>query len=156
MKPVNTLKPKQLNAIRMLATGAPAYQVAEKLEITTMTLWRWQRLPEFERTLQSIAHSGLDELAKKMNIAALTAVEVLQEILCDMRLPAATKIRAAVGALRAMPSVNGALEKSLQHRVADFDPRNRFAGPTFTHDSDGRPCSARTVGADQLPDVVEV
>ncbi len=92
MKPMKTLKPKQLNAIRMLAIGTPAHQVAARLEITTMTLWRWQRLPEFELTLQAIAHSGLDELATKMSVAALTAIEVLQEILCDMRLPAPTKI----------------------------------------------------------------
>ena len=158
MKQVKSLKPKQLNAIRMLATGTPAVQVAERLEITTMTLWRWQRLPEFEHTLHSIAHSGLDELAKKMNVAALTAVEVLQEILCDMRQPTSTRLKAAIGALSVMPSVNGVLEKSLQHRTADFDTRRRFDGPAFTYDADGQPCTFRSSSmvAAEIPEFVEV
>lgn len=32
------LKPRQLTALQLLATGTPANQVAERLEITTMTL----------------------------------------------------------------------------------------------------------------------
>ena len=137
MTPPKALKPKQLNAIKLLATGTPAYQVAERLEITTMTLYRWQRLPEFAQTLTSISHSGLDELATKMNVAALTAVETLQEILCDMGQPAQLRLQAALGVLRATPTVNGMLERSLEHRAADFDTRTRFHGPSFTHGTDG-------------------
>ena len=155
------LKPKQLNAIKLLATGTPAYQVAARLEITTMTLYRWQRLPEFEQTLHSISHSGLDEIATKMNVAALTAVETLQEILCSLNEPTNIRLKAAIGTLRAMPSVNGALEKGLQHRTADFDTRRRFHGPAFTHGSDGRPYpyvyrQHHRANAEVMPMVVEV
>jgi len=135
------LKPKQLNAIRLLAAGTPAYQIAQRLEITTMTLYRWQRLPEFEQTLHSIAYSGLDVIAKKVNVAALTAIETVQEILCSMGEPTNVRLKAAMVALKAMPLVNSALEKSIAHRVADFDTRDRFSGPAFTYGSDGQPCS---------------
>lgn len=138
MSQSKTLKPKQLNAIRLLAAGTPACQVAERLEITTMTLYRWKQLPEFEQTLNAIAYSGLEEVAKKVNIAALTAAETLQEILCDMSHPVEVRMKAALAALKVQPAINGAIEKGLQHRVADFDTRERYSGPVFTYDSAGR------------------
>lgn len=148
------LKPRQLSAIQLLAVGTPAYQVAERLEITTMTLYRWQRLPEFEAKLRNITNSGLEELAKKINIAALTAVETLQDILCDVREPTTIRMKAAIGALNAMPKVNTVLEKSLGHRAADFDLRKRFSGPAFTYDSYGNPCPL--IGAVRSAEPVEV
>lgn len=156
MQQAKTLKPKQLNAIKMLATGIPAYEVAERLQVTTMTLWRWQRLPAFEHTLNSISHSGLDELARKINIAALTAVEVVQECLCDMREPSATRLKAAAIALKAMPGVNSALTNA--HPSADFDTRKRSTGPAFTYDAQGRPCwsGAPSIGSAAIPQAVDV
>jgi len=121
-----SLKPKQLSAVRLLASGAPAYRVAEQLEVSTMTIYRWRRLPEFNAKLHSITNSGLKEIAKKLNATTLTAVETLQEVLCDMTQPAPTRIKAALGVLGVMSSVNGALERSLQHRLADFDLAHRF------------------------------
>lgn len=138
------LKPRQLNAIKLLATGAPAYQVAERLEVSTMTISRWRRLPEFEAQLRSIASSGLEEIAKKMNSTTLTAIETLQEVMCDMTEPVGTRAKVALGVLHAMASVNNALEKSLQHRTADFDPKQRWIDPPFTYDSSGKPYVTRS------------
>jgi hypothetical protein len=156
MEATKALKPKQLNAIKLLATGIPAYEVAARLEVTTMTLWRWQRLPEFEDTLNSVSHSGLDELARKINIAALTAVETIQEIQCDMREPSSTRLKAAAIALRAMPGVNTALTNA--HPSADFDTRKRTTGPAFTYDGQGRPCwsAARSGVSAETPEAVDV
>ncbi len=131
------LKPVQLNAVQMLALGIPAYQVAAKLEVSTMTIYRWQRQPAFEARLGAITSSGLEEIAKKMNATTLTAVETLQEILCDMTQPTTTRMKAALGVLGSMSSVNAALECSLQHRVADFSLLQRFSDQSFTYDSNG-------------------
>ncbi|MDV6341122.1 phBC6A51 family helix-turn-helix protein [Nitrosomonas sp. Is24] len=133
------LKPKQITAIQLLATGTPAYQVAEKLEVTTMTLYRWQKLPEFNSKLNYLANSGLEEIAKKMNATTITAIETLQEVLCDMREPSSVRIKAALGVLNAMASVNGALEKGLKHRVADFDLRERWGDMGYSYDQNGDP-----------------
>lgn len=149
MENVKPLKPRQLSAIQLLAVGTPAYQVAERLEVSTMTIHRWQQLPEFDSKLHSITNSGLEEIAKKMNIAALTAVETLQEILCDMREPTNVRMKAAIGVLNAMPSVNGALEKSLSHRDADFDLRKRWSGPVLTHNGSGNPYPSLRVNSHQ-------
>jgi len=136
MKNDRALKARQLNAVQLLAVGTPAYQVAAKLEVSTMTIYRWQKLPEFEAKLNAIASSGLEEIAKKMNATALTAVETLQEIMCDLREPSSSRMKAAIGVLGAMSSVNSALERSLKHRVADFDLNNRLGDRAFTYDAD--------------------
>ena len=126
MKNKKVLKSKQLSAIKLLAAGTPAYQVAEKLEVSTMTIYRWQQLPEFEFKLQTITASGLEEIAKRLNSTALTAVETLQEVLCDMSLPTALRMKAALGVLNLMPNINGVLEQNFRNGKADFDLRDRW------------------------------
>jgi len=133
---MKTLKPVQLTAISMLAAGTTATQVAARLDISTMTIYRWQRLPEFEARLRTITSSGLEEIAKKMNAATLTAIETLQETMCNMSEPTPVRMKAALGVLNATASVNGMLEKSLRHRVADFDLQERW-GDSFNHSSSG-------------------
>lgn len=148
------LKARQLQALKLIAMGTPANQVAQRLEVSTMTLYRWQRMPEFEAKLRSITSSGLEEVAKKMNAATLTAIETLQETMCDMSEPASTRMKAAMGVLGAMPSVNGILEKNLHHRVGDFDLQQRW-GEGFTFDSSGNPYPT-TGNGDFTPSVIEL
>lgn len=135
-----SLKPVQLTALKLIAMGTPDYQVAERLDVSAMTIYRWKRLPQFESRLNAITSSGLEQIAKTLNAAALTAAETLQEILCDMSQPTATRMKAALGVLNAMGPVNAALEKSLQHRVADFDLAQRYSDQGYTYDSRGKPC----------------
>jgi len=142
MKNVSSLKARQLEAVKLLAVGTPASHVAERLEVSTMTIYRWQRLPEFEAKLTSITSSGLEELARQMNATALTAVENLQSILCDLSLPRPERIKASLGVLNAMAAVNGALERSIRHGVADFDPEQRWHGQGCTYDASEKSCNA--------------
>ncbi|WP_047541379.1 hypothetical protein [Methylotenera versatilis] len=137
MNNVKSLKARQLNAVKLLSLGTPAYLVAAQLEVSTMTVYRWQKLPEFEAKLNSITTSGLEEIAKQMNATTLTAVQTLQEILCDMRLPSNTRLKAALGVLSTTASVNSMLEKSLIHRMADFDLKNQFKNQSISFDSNG-------------------
>ncbi len=129
------LKPRQLSAIQLLAIGTPACRIAEKLDVSEMTLYRWQRLPAFSSKLSSITSSGLTEIAKQLNASALIAIEVLREVMCDMTQPKVIQMKAALGVLHTMASVNAALDKSLQHRQADFDPQERWGNPAFTYDA---------------------
>lgn len=141
MQNVKRLKARQLQAVKLLALGTPASHVAERLEVSAMTIYRWQRQPAFEAKLNSITSSGLEQISKMLNATALTAVETLQEVLCDMSQPTAIRMKAALGVLGVMSSVNGALEKSLQHRVADFDLSQRYSSQGYTYDSNGEPCN---------------
>jgi hypothetical protein len=140
MKNGKSLKPVQLTAIQLLAIGTPASHVAERLEVSAMTIYRWQRLPEFEAKLHAVTSSGLEEIAKKMNATALTAVETLHEVLCDLSQPVPTRMKAALGVLGVMGSVNGALERGLQHRAADFDLKQRWSSLGHTYEATGQTC----------------
>lgn len=137
MNTVRQLKPKQLDAVQLLVIGTPIYQVAAKLEVSTMTLYRWQRLPEFEAMVQSIASSGLEEIAKKMNATTLTAVETLQEVLCNMNEPVNIRLKAAIGVLNNVASINHMLNKTQKYGLSDFDLKNRFNEPAFSYDANG-------------------
>mgnify|MGYP000916687192 FL=1 len=76
-----------------------------------------------------------------MNAATLTAIETLQETMCDMSQPATIRIKAALGVLSATASVNGMLEKGLRHRLADFDLKQRW-GESFTYNGSGEAVGA--------------
>lgn len=139
MKDVKMLKARQLQAIQLLALGTPIVKVAERLDISCMTIWRWQRQPAFEAKLNSITSSGLEQVSKTLNSAALSAAETLQEILCDMTQPVPIRMRAALGVLNAMGPVNAALERGLQHRTADFDLARRFSSQArYTYEAAGQ------------------
>lgn len=142
MDNTKSLKARQLNAVQLLAVGVPAYKVAAQLEVSTMTIYRWQKLPAFEEKLNAITTSGLGEIAKKMNATTLTAVETLQEILCDMTQPTLIRMKAALGVLGSVASVNNMLEKNVKHGVADFDLQQRFSEHAFTFDANGNRFSA--------------
>lgn len=137
-----SLKPVQLLALKLIVLGTPDNQVAARLDVSAMTIHRWKRLPAFEAKLNAITSSGLERIVKMLNITSLTAVETLNEMLNDMSVPATIRMRAALGVLNALPSVNGALEKGLQHRAADFDLKQRWNSQGRTYDERGEPCSA--------------
>ena len=132
-----SLKPRQVLALQLLAAGRPVSEVATVVNVSSMTVFRWKQSPAFRSRLELVTHSGLEELAKKVNATAITAIETLQETLCDMTLPVALRVKASIGVLGAMASVNAALSKRLQDGVADFDLGARFAGPTFSYGADG-------------------
>ena len=132
-----SLKPRQVHALQLLATGTPVNQVAVMLSVSPMTVFRWKHTPAFRSRLELVTNSGLEELTKKVHATALTAVETLQETLCDMTLPVPLRVKAALGVLGAMGSVNAALSRRLQDGAADFELGTRFNGPTFRHDCTG-------------------
>ncbi len=142
MKSGKPLRPVQLSAIRLLAVGTPIVRVAEKLDISCMTIWRWRQSEEFESRLNAVAASGLQEVGKQINRTALVAVEVLQQLLGDLTQPTSVQIKVALGVLNSMPSINAAIDKALLHRAADFDPEQRWnsqAGHTYDQ---REPCNA--------------
>ncbi|MHB8848159.1 MAG: helix-turn-helix domain-containing protein [Burkholderiales bacterium] len=156
MKKAQTLKPRQINALQLLSMGKPVQEVAEILQVSTMTVFRWRKLPEFSSKLNSIATSGLEEIAKKMNGTVITAIETLQEALCDLSLPSPVRIKVAFGVLNAMASVNSTLEKGLKHRVADFDLQQRWSDQPFTYDATGNQITKNSVDPLLTADEIEI
>jgi hypothetical protein len=143
MKSGKGLRPVQLSAIRLLAVGTPIVKVAERLDVSCMTIWRWRtQNPEFESRLNAVAASGLQEVGKQINRTALAAIEVLQGLLGDMTQPTSVQIKVALGVLNSMPSVNAAIDKALLHRAADFDPEQRWDNQVGQTYDQCEPCNA--------------
>jgi hypothetical protein len=120
-----------------------------------MTVFRWKQSPAFRSRLELVANSGLEDLAKKVNATAITAIETLQETLCDMAQPTQLRVKAALGVLGAMSALNAALTRRLQDGAADFELGARFSGAAFSYDSQGREISIPRPKRD-LSDEVEV
>jgi hypothetical protein len=114
--------------------------VAEKLDISCMTIWRWRQSEEFESRLNAVAASGLQEVGKQINQTALVAVAVLQQLLGDMTQPTNVQIKVALGVLNSMPNINAAIDKALLHRAADFDPESVWSSQGCTYNQHGEPC----------------
>lgn len=134
METKKRLKPKQIKAVALLARGESKKYVAETLQITTMTIHRWYRLPEFTDELKAVSTSetGLEATARMLNAAGLTAVETAQEIMCCMSQPVEIRLKAAQVVLRALVPANAAIERGLKHRFVDFNLEDRWGtGNTF-------------------------
>ena len=134
---VTSLKPRQVQALHLLAVGRPASEVAAVVNVSAMTIFRWKQSPAFRSRLERVSNSGLEEIAKKLQALSLTAVETLQESLCDMSLPVHLRAKVALGVLGSLGSVNAVLTKRLPDGAGDFELEHRFKGPALSYDSQG-------------------
>ncbi len=114
MKNVKPLNPRQLHAIKLLAAGTPDYLVAQRIEVSTMTIYRWKRQEVFNQELRRIAYFGLEDFSKKLNESAVTAIETLQEVMNDLREPSTHRSKVALGIINALPKMQEALSRSVQ------------------------------------------
>lgn len=130
-----SLTTKQQIAIRMLAQGESKVNVASRLDVSRITLSRWGKNPHFESQLTSITRSGLEQTAKMLNAASLTAAETLQEILCDTTQPIPIRLKAALGVLNVTPAISSLLKRDA-YQVTDFDLKYRWA-TQYTYNSQG-------------------
>lgn len=103
--------------------------------MSRITLSRWEKNPHFESQLTSITRSGLEQTAKMLNAASLTAAETLQEILCDMTQPVTIRLKAALGVLNVTPAISSSLQRDL-YQASDFDLKHR-GGTQYTYNSQG-------------------
>ena len=117
MKNVKPLHARQLHAIRLLAAGTPDYLVAQRIEVSTMTIYRWKRQDDFNRELRQITYSGLEDFSKKLSDCAVNAIETLHEVMNDLREPSTHRSKVALGVINALPKLQVALAHSARHSV---------------------------------------
>ena len=86
---------KKEEAIAALLTHRTVEEAAKAVGISTNTLLRWQRLPEFEVAYRLARRSMFAQAAARLQQAAGTAVSVLLRVMVDASTPPAAKIRAA-------------------------------------------------------------
>ena len=70
-------------------------KAATALGMSTVTLWRWQRKPEFERQYRQARHDAYSRSLARLQHAGSTAVSTLLQAMEDKDAPAGVRIRAA-------------------------------------------------------------
>ena len=80
VQPMVGLKPKQIAAATMLASGKTGREVAAAIGCTPETLSHWKRAPEFEACLNGLRWEILDAGREALRSAALVAVNGLVEL----------------------------------------------------------------------------
>lgn len=118
MKISNALPPRQMIAIRLLASGLTATAVAEELGISYMTLYRWKQNELFSAELNRATTSYIMEFTEKLNFSAMAAIDTLNEIMNDLREPSTHRGKIALGVLKNLPRIQSALAKT-SYRAAD-------------------------------------
>lgn len=104
---VEPLTPKQRAAIAALVSGQSYGDAARTAGVSERTLRRWRLDPQFAAEIRRADSEQLGEIARVLNGASRTAVDVLITIMTDGRASKALRLRAAV--------------EVLKHRAALFD-----------------------------------
>jgi len=121
MKNVKPLHARQLHAIKLLAAGTPDYLVAQRIEVSTMTIYRWKRQDEFSSELRRITYLGMEDFSKKLNDTTLVAIDTLYEVMNRLDEPSRHRSKVALGVLNALPKIQEALARHVQPHTAPPD-----------------------------------
>ena len=89
------LNPNQLKALDMLADGMTNGQVAGVLKVNRQTVWGWHKRSEFAQELEKRQVMRRNVLQKAINDKAMSAVDVLEEVMLDDTAKHADRLRAA-------------------------------------------------------------
>ena len=89
------LNPNQLKALDMLADGVPKGKVASILRVNRTTVYGWYKRDDFLDELQRRKHMNVNVLQKAINDKAMTAVQVLEDVMMDVEAKPSDRIRAA-------------------------------------------------------------
>ncbi|KOP27283.1 hypothetical protein AMR41_05805 [Hapalosiphon sp. MRB220] len=84
----------QYEALVLLAAGYSDDEVAEKTVVSTHTIRRWRKLPEFEKLLRQAQLKFIDSALAELIKGAREAVKVLNDIITDPDVPSRTKVSA--------------------------------------------------------------
>lgn len=118
------LSPKQRAAIKALAGGANHDAAAAAADVSPRTLYRWRRDPVFMAGLREADSDALGEVARVLNTASRTAVDMLVSVINDPKSSPGLKVRAAGEILRHRAVFFEAMTLSedvaeLRERIAD-------------------------------------
>jgi hypothetical protein len=86
---------KKEQAIVALLKCRTVEEAAESIGVAAKTLYRWQKLPEFDREYREAMLSQFRHSLARLQQASVPAVTVLRNILADAKAPLAVKARCA-------------------------------------------------------------
>jgi hypothetical protein len=86
---------KKEQAIVALVTARNTEDAAKSIGVSTKTLLRWQKLPEFERAYREARLAAFQQSLAKLQQASVPAVTTLLKVMVDPATPLAVKARCA-------------------------------------------------------------
>lgn len=110
---------EKTEAIVLLAGGATVEQVARQIGRDPTTVRRWRKRPEFEAEVTAARRALLDRAVASLSAGAGEAVDTLRAALADQS--SATRVRAAVALLSALPAIVEHVE--LSSRITELEAR---------------------------------
>lgn len=94
-----TLRPGQARAIEALLASESVPEAARLAGVPQRTLYRWLDEPAFAAALRRAESRIIDEAARRLARVTTKAIATLEAMLDDPSVPAATRVRAALGVL---------------------------------------------------------
>ena len=89
------LSAKQIAFVAALVTGKTQEQAATAIGISIRQARRYYALPAVQAALRAAQDEGLAEAVRIMNAGSKTALRMLVELMCDDRVAAGIRLRAA-------------------------------------------------------------
>jgi DNA-binding MurR/RpiR family transcriptional regulator len=89
------LKRKLEEAVAAMLTQRNIEEAARSVDVSTATLMRWQKLPEFQKAYRDARRAAHNQSIARLQQATSAAVSTLLKVMVDPNTPASTKVRAA-------------------------------------------------------------
>jgi DNA-binding MurR/RpiR family transcriptional regulator len=86
---------KKEEAIAALLIHRSVEEAAKSIDISTPTLLRWLKIPEFDTAYRQARRAAYSQASARLQQATGAAVSTLLKIMVDTNTPASTRVRAA-------------------------------------------------------------
>ena len=88
-------KRKLEEAVAAMLTQRNVEETARSIGISTATLMRWQKEPEFQQAYRAARRAAHGQSIARLQQATSAAVSTILKVMVDANTPASTKVRAA-------------------------------------------------------------
>ena|SRR5579862_484519 len=113
------LKRKLEEAVAAMLTQRNVEEAARAVGISTATLMRWQKLPEFQQAYREARRAVHGQSIARLQQATSAAVSTLLKVMVDASTPASTRVRAADSVLS--HSAKAIEIEDIEVRVAELE-----------------------------------
>ena len=117
---------KKEQAIAALLTQRNTEDAAHAVGVSTVTLIRWQKLPEFQQAYRAARRAAHGQSIARLQQATSAAVSTLLKVMVDASTPASTKVRAADSVLN--HSAKGIELEDIEVRVSALERAAELSG----------------------------
>jgi hypothetical protein len=110
---------KKEEAIAALLTQRNVEEAAKATGISTQTLVRWMKIPEFEKAYREARRAAFSQSVARLQQASSAAVSTLLKVMVDPNSPASCRVRAADSVLN--HSAKAIEIEDIEARVRDLE-----------------------------------